>query len=241
MTETLDGTTVLIAGAGSGMGRATAIAAAKAGATTILMGRTRPGLDATAEAVREATGTAPQIVVADAGDAAALDAALAAVDLASVDALVNSVGTNIKERAFEKLTPESWGAMIDSNLNAAFNLTRALVPAMRARGEGLIINIASISARKPDISGAAYQASKAGVVALTHALTEEEWANGIRATAILPGLTDTPLIDRRPVKVSPEARAKALQPDDVATACLFVLTLTARAHIPELHIMPSQR
>ncbi len=241
MTETLDGTTVLIAGAGSGMGRATAIAAAKAGAATILLGRTRPGLDATAEAVREATGTAPQVVVADAGDVAALDAALAAVDLAGVDALVNSVGTNIKERAFDKLTPESWRGMIDSNLNAAFNLARALVPPMRARGNGLIINISSISARKPDVSGAAYQASKAGVVALTHALAEEEWANGIRATAILPGLTDTPLIDRRPVKVSPEARAKALQPDDVAAACLFVLTLTARAHIPELHIMPSQR
>ena len=241
MAETLDGMTVLIAGAGSGMGRATAIAAARAHARTILLGRTRPGLEETAEKVRAATGTAPDIVVADAGDAAALASALAEVDLSAVNALVNSVGTNIVDRAFEKLTAESWAAMMDANLNAAFNLAKALVPPMRARGGGLIVNISSIAAKKPDVSGAAYQASKAGVVALNHAIMEEEWANGIRTTAILPGLTDTPLIDRRPVPVPPEARAKALQPEDVAAACLLVLALPARAYIPELTIQPSLR
>lgn len=241
MAETLDGMTVLIAGAGSGMGRATAVAVAVAHGRPILLGRTRPGLEETAEAVRKVTGTAPDIVVADAGDAEALAAALAAVDLSRVDALVNSVGTNIVDRAFEKLTPESWAMMMNANLDAAFNLSKALVPPMRARGGGLIINISSVAAKKPDVSGAAYQASKAGVLALNHAIMEEEWANGIRTTAILPGMTDTPLIDRRPVPVPAEARAKALQPEDVAAACLLVLALPARAHIPELTIQPSRR
>ena len=131
--------------------------------------------------------------------------------------------------------------MIDTNLTAAFNLAQAVLPAMRARGRGLVINIASTAARKPDMSGAAYQAAKAGVVALTHAMMEEEWENGIRATAILPGMTDTPLLDRRPVPVAAEARAEALQPEDVAAACLFVMRLPERAHVPELIIQPSRR
>jgi NADP-dependent 3-hydroxy acid dehydrogenase YdfG len=115
------------------------------------------------------------------------------------------------------------------------------MPAFRAKGGGLLINIASTAARKPDRSGAAYQAAKAGVVALTHALTEEEWENGLRATAILPGMTDTPLLDKRPVPVGAEARAAALQPEDVAAACLFVMTLPPRAQVTELTIQPSRR
>jgi NADP-dependent 3-hydroxy acid dehydrogenase YdfG len=238
VTDALDGTTVLIAGAGSGMGRATAVAAAAAGARPLLLGRSRPGLEATAAAAGLAE---PAILVADAADPAALAAALDGVDLAEVDVLVNSVGTNIVDRAFDRLTAASWAGMIDTNLTAAFNLAKAIVPVMRGRGRGLIVNIASTAARKPDLSGAAYQASKAGVLALTHAIMEEEWANGIRATAILPGMTDTPLIDRRPTPITPEARARALQPEDVAAACLFVMRLPERAHVPELHIQPSRR
>jgi NADP-dependent 3-hydroxy acid dehydrogenase YdfG len=240
MTDPLARMTVLIAGAGSGMGRATAVAAASAGARTLLLGRTRPGLEVT-EAAAKGAGAAPAILVADAADPAALAAALAAVELAGIDVLVNSVGTNIVDRAFDRLSSESWSGMIDTNLTAAFNLAKSIVPAMRARGRGLIVNIASIAARRPDMSGAAYQASKAGVLALTHAIMEEEWANGIRATAILPGLTDTPLIDRRPTPLTREARAKALQPEDVAAACLFVMRLPERAHVAELQIQPSRR
>jgi NADP-dependent 3-hydroxy acid dehydrogenase YdfG len=235
--DPIEGATVLIAGAGSGMGRATAIALAAAGARTLLLGRSRPGLEATAAAA----GDGSEILVADAADPSARAAALAGVDLSRVDVLVNSIGTNIADRAFDQLTAASWAGMIETNLTAAFNLAKAVVPAMRGRGRGLIVNIASTAARRPDVSGAAYQAAKAGVLALTHALTEEEWANGIRATVILPGMTDTPLLDRRPVPVTPEARAKALQPEDVAAACLFVMRLPERAHVPELTIQPSRR
>jgi NADP-dependent 3-hydroxy acid dehydrogenase YdfG len=241
MTDPLERMTVLIAGAGSGMGRATAVAAASAGARTLLLGRTLPGLEVTEAAVAAAGGAAPTVLVADAADSAALAAALAHVELGDVDVLVNSVGTNIADRAFDRLTSASWSGMIDTNLTAAFNLAKAIVPAMRARGRGLIVNVASTAARRPDMSGAAYQASKAGVLALTHAIMEEEWANGVRATAILPGMTDTPLLDRRPMPLTPEARARALQPEDVAAACLFVMRLPERAHVPELQIQPSRR
>lgn len=242
MTKDLEGRTVLVAGAGSGMGRAVAIGAARAGAGLILLGRGRAALDATAASTSDAApGTRVDILAADASDAAALGKALSGVDLDAVDILVNSVGTNIAQRAFDQLTPDSWAAMLDCNLTAAFNLAKALLPVMRRRKGGLIVNIASTAARKPDKSGAAYQASKAGVLALTHAIMEEEWQNGLRATAILPGMTDTPLLDRRPTPVTPEARSAALQPEDVAEACLFVMRLPPRAHVSELQLQPSRR
>jgi NADP-dependent 3-hydroxy acid dehydrogenase YdfG len=242
MVRDITGQTVLIAGASSGMGRATALAAAAAGANLILLGRKADRLDETLTSARS-SGRQAQIssVVADASDADVLADALKSIDLTTVDVLINSVGTNLVERAFDQLTPDSWAAMIQANLMAAFNLCRCLVSPMRLRGDGLIINISSVAARKPDRSGAAYQASKAGVLALNHAIMEEEWANGLRATAILPGMTDTPLLDRRPSPVSAEARSAALQPEDIAEACLFVMRLPRRAHVSELVIQPSRR
>ncbi|MBS7701209.1 MULTISPECIES: SDR family oxidoreductase [unclassified Chelatococcus] len=243
MSRDLESRTIFIAGASSGMGRATAIACARAGAALILLGRNKAALDMTAALVRDAAPNckAAATLAADASDAAALAQVVSGVDLSMVDTLVNSVGTNIPERAFDQLTSDSWAQMIDSNLTAAFNLSKVFLPKMRVRKNGLIIHIASTAARKPDKSGAAYQATKAGVLSLTHALMEEEWQNGIRASAILPGMTDTPLLDRRPTPVTPEARASALRPEDVAAACLFIMRLPPRAHVAELHIGPSQR
>ena len=216
------------------------LAAAREGGSLLLLGRDRARLDAVAAELRAVAPDRPAVVIAaDAADAAALDAALAP-HAASIDIAVNSVGTNIVGRAFGELTPDSWAGMVDANLNAAFNLTRAVVAGMRARKQGLIIHISSVAARKADRSGAAYQATKAGVVALTHAVMEEERENGLRLTAILPGMTDTPLLDKRPVPVSADSRRAALQPDDVATACLFVMGLPARAHVAEIVLQPSR-
>jgi NADP-dependent 3-hydroxy acid dehydrogenase YdfG len=240
MAGFLAGQTILVAGASSGMGRATALAAAREGGALLLLGRDRARLDAVAAEIRALAPDRQAVVIAaDAADAAALDAALAP-HAAAIDIVVNSVGTNIVGRAFGELTPDSWAGMVDVNLNAAFNLTRSVVPGMRARKQGLIIHISSVAARKADRSGAAYQATKAGVVALTHAVMEEERENGLRLTAILPGMTDTPLLDKRPVPVSADSRRAALQPDDVAAACLFVMGLPARAHVAEIVLQPSR-
>lgn len=76
---------------------------------------------------------------------------------------------------------------------------------------------------------------------MTHAIMEEEWQNGIRATAILPGMTDTPLLEKRPSPPTPEMRAKALKPEDVAEACMFVMRLPARAHVSEIVLQPAIR
>lgn len=76
-------------------------------------------------------------------------------------------------------------------------------------------------------------------MALNNAVMEEERENGIRLTAILPGMTNTPLLDKRPVPVSADARAAALQPEDIAATCLFVMSLPPRAHVAEILLQPS--
>src|SRR5207253_9796372 len=115
----------------------------------------------------------------------------------------------------------------------------ALLPGMRERASGHLIYIASISGLIPDVSGAAYQASKRGLLALAHAIRVEEKQNGIRTCVICPGLVDTEILDKRPVKPSAEMLAKALQSVDVAEAVLAVAKLPSRAVVPELHIMPT--
>jgi NADP-dependent 3-hydroxy acid dehydrogenase YdfG len=110
---------------------------------------------------------------------------------------------------------------------------------MRARKDGLIILISSLAGVRPSsLGGAAYSAAKHAANALIKVLSLEEKDNGIRATIIAPGEVNTPLLDERPVKVSEEHKARILQPEDVAAAALFVATLPARAHVPELLIKP---
>lgn len=241
--KNLTGRHILIAGATSGMGRATARTAAAAGAKLVLLGRDGDRLDEIVTETRDLGAKGVLGVQADAVDAEELNAALEGHRdvLAGVDSLVNSVGVNIVQRSFVDLTAESWSSMVDTNLNAAFNLAKTMVPLFRARGGGLLINISSTAARKPDPSGAAYQATKAGVMAMTHAIMEEEWQNGIRATVILPGMTQTPLLEKRPTPPTEEMRAKALQPEDIAEACMFVIGLPERAHVSELMIQPAKR
>jgi NADP-dependent 3-hydroxy acid dehydrogenase YdfG len=231
---------ILIAGASSGMGRATALAAAKAGASLVLAARNESALSELRAAIEQDKGTVIT-VAADLTQREAIDQVIEAAiqRYGRIDAAINSVGINIRRRALSELTPASWAEMVTTNLTAAFNITQGIVPVFRQQGGGLLIHISSSSARKPDRSGVSYQASKAGVSALAHGTMEEERENGIRTTVIYPGLTDTPLVQQRPVPPTPEMLAKALQPEDVAAACLFVLGLPPRAHVPELVLYPS--
>jgi len=91
----------------------------------------------------------------------------------------------------------------------------------------------------PDISGAAYQASKRGMIGLSHAIRVEEKEYGIRTCVVCPGLVDTEILERRPVKPTAEMLSKALQADDVAEAVLFVAKLPSRAVVPEMQLMPT--
>ena len=237
MTEGLGGQVVLIAGASSGMGRATAIAVARAGAHVILAARNRAALAEVQQAIHADGGDA-SMVPTDFTDRDAVSSLVTHV--AHLDAVIVTVGTNIKQRKLSELTAESWADMIAINLTASFNITQAIVPLFRTQRDGLIVYISSSAAKKPDSSGIAYQAAKAGLVGLANGTMDEERANGIRTTVVFPGLTDTPMVLQRPAPTPPEVLQRALQPEDIAAACLFVLMLPARAHVPELVLYPSQ-
>lgn len=223
----MKGKRVLVTGASSGMGRATAQRFAEEGAELVLVARR-------GDELRQLKG---QPVVVDLTDRAATLAALA--DLPPVDVAIHAAGTNIPRRALSVLDPAEWDMMVATNLTAAYNLTHALLPKMRENGGGLIVYVSSAAVQRPDVSGVAYQATKHGLVGLAHGAMQEEKGNGVRTTVLFPGLTDTPLVLKRPTPTPPEAMAKALQPEDVADACLFVARLPPRVHVPELVMVPA--
>jgi NADP-dependent 3-hydroxy acid dehydrogenase YdfG len=236
----LDARVAFIVGASSGMGRATAIRFAEMGAKVAVAARQTALLDELTAGLHSA-GANAMVFPLDVRDRPAIDAAVARIgaEWGRLDIVVYATGTNTRERALDRLTPEGWSELLDVNLTGAFHVTQAVLPAMRAAGDGLIIYLSSNAANRPDVSGVAYQASKRGMVGLAHGVMEEERRRGIRTTVIFPGLTDTPLLAKRPTPTPPEIVAKALQPADVAEACAFVAALPARAHVPELILVPS--
>jgi len=159
--------------------------------------------------------------------------------LGEIDALVYVTGDNTPDRSLKRLTPAIWDAMVSVNLNGAYYATHAVLPAMRQRGSGHLIYVASVSALVPDPSGAAYQAAKRGMLGLAHAIRFEEKENGIRTTVVCPGLVETEILAKRPVKPAPELLAKALQPIDVAEAIVAAAKMPQRATITELHLWPT--
>ena len=230
----------LILGASSGMGEATARRFAGEGARVILSARRRERLEALAAELAE-SGAEVLSRAADVEDPASVEALVEAAlgRFSRLDVLVYAVGTNIPRRSLRELTTEAWESLLRINLTGAFTCTRAVLPAMRRQGSGLLIYISSVAVRVPDTSGAAYQASKHGLVGLAQATFREEKENGVRTSVIFPGLTDTPLVLKRPAPTPPDVLAQALQPEDVAEACLFVASLPARAVVPELVILPA--
>lgn len=233
----------LITGAGGGIGRATALLLARHGWNLILWGRTGAKVEAVA---REIAAIVPETQVraaeCDVANRAWVDRqAQEDLDaLGGLDALVCNAGTNIKRRAMAELDPADWDRLLAANLTGAYNVTRAVLPTMRARRNGTIIQICSISGmRASPLGGVAYSASKYGQAALGITLSREERQHGIRSTVIYPGEVDTAILDQRPNPVGVERRALILQPEDVAEAVRFVLDLPARAHVFELVIKPT--
>jgi NADP-dependent 3-hydroxy acid dehydrogenase YdfG len=158
----------------------------------------------------------------------------------TIDVLVCNAGTNVRNRSLESLTPPDWDQMIDVNLTGAFNLVHFVLPSMREKQGGLIVQICSIAGlRASTLGGAGYSASKFGQSALGICLGRGEGKNGIRSTVIYPGEVNTPILDARPVPVAAERRASILQPEDVAAAVRFLVELHPRARVPELVITPT--
>ena len=237
----LEGKTAIVTGAGSGIGQAITVCFAQEGARVVAVGRTREKLDAT----RQAAGEAAQRVLLRPANIADREAVREMVEwseqqLGSVDILVNNAGINVSRRSLEELSTDDFDSIVDVNLKGAYYCLHEVLPGMRARGEGLIINISSTAGVQANtLSGASYIAAKFGLSGLSRTVNLEEGPRGIRSCLICPGEVNTPLMEDRPVVPPPETRQSMLQPEDLATAALFVATLHPRATVAELIITPT--
>ena len=239
MTGALAGKVTLIAGAGSGIGQACALRLAQEGGALVLVGREAAKLHATAGQIADG---ATLVHAADIADAAAVADVVRAVTerFGRLDILVNAAGLNVPRRALAEVTHADYRHVIDVDLHGAFYLTQGVLPLMRRQGAGTIINIVSDSGwRGNNFAGVAYVAAKFGLRGLTEAINAEERQHGIRATAIYPGEVATPILDRRPVPPPPEARAKMLQPEDIAACVALAALLPQRAIVEDLVVRPA--
>jgi NADP-dependent 3-hydroxy acid dehydrogenase YdfG len=234
--------TALVTGGGSGIGFAVARAFLDQGARVAISGRQESKLRKAAESL--AGGERLLIYPADVSQADQITKLVTRVQekLGRIDILVNNAGLNIRRRAFQELSPESWRLLMQTNLDGAFYCIHAVLPGMLQRRDGTIINISSIAGKRASpLGGAAYAASKFGMSALGLCLAAEEKDSGIRVCNIYPGEVDTPILEERPKPLTAEERQKILQPEDVAAAVLFVATLPPRVSIPELVIKPTSQ
>jgi len=240
MQDSLKGRVAWITGGGSGIGLAGAIELVKVGAHVVVSGRNAT-TNAAALAQLQALGSA-EAVLLDVADKHAVKAVAQQI-LAThgrIDILVNSAGINATQRNLEVLSTESWDDVVNINLNGLFYCVHAVLPTMRAQGDGLIVNVSSWAGLYPSkLTGAAYNTTKRAVLALTESINIEECGHGIRATSLLPGEVATPILNKRPVPPSQEARARMVQPEDMGRAILFLAQMPARACINELVISPT--
>lgn len=228
----------LITGASSGIGKATALAFAKAGIDVALVSRVREKLEVVASVAQE-TGVKAKVYPLDLAEIEQVQEKISAIaaDFGPIDILVNNAGMGYTATLSE--TPLSdWLCVMNLNLTSVFQCILGILPMMRERGVGTIINVASIAGQQPFPNWGAYSVSKAGVIALSKALAVEERANGIRVNAICPGAVNTELWDTETVHLDFD-RSSMLSPEIVAQSILDTALLPEQAVFEELTLMPS--
>ncbi len=231
----LSGTKVVIVGGGTGMGRATARALAEAGAKVAVGGRRREPIDETAHGTTILTR---EVDVADRQDTQAFFE-WAAGQLGQIDVMINAAGINIKNRSMADMRPEQWDQVLAINATGAYNCLHAVLPGMRERKSGLIINVSSIAGKRAlALGGIAYSASKFAMTALGTCVANEVAEDGVRVTNVYPGEVNTPLLEQRPSPVTEEHKQRILQPEHVADLLVSIIALPVAVHIPEVVVKP---
>jgi NAD(P)-dependent dehydrogenase (short-subunit alcohol dehydrogenase family) len=239
--DALSGKIAWVTGAGSGIGEAAALALAREGAAVALSGRRREPLQTLADRIAGAGGKA-LVVPGDLGEQerASRIADEIARTFGRLDILVNNAGANLTERTWAKLNPERVKFVLDANLNSAFYCSVAALALMRPQKDGLLIHTASWAGRFVGlVPGPAYAAAKHGVVAMSYSINMEEFQHGIRSTVLCPAEVATPILDLRPKPVSPQERARMIQPEHMADLILYVAKLPSTICINEVVVSPT--
>jgi 3-oxoacyl-[acyl-carrier protein] reductase len=202
--DDLTGKVALVTGASRGIGRAIAIALAEAGAVVAVNYRSREAEAAKTCLRLEALGSRALPCRADVSRAVEVARLLETIEkeLGPVAILVNNAGI-VAQKPLEEISEADWDEMIAMNLKSAFLVTQRVLPGMRARRWGRIINISSLAAQTGGVTGPHYGASKAGLLGLTHSYARHLVKEGITVNAISPALIDTEMVTRD-IKVRPD-------------------------------------
>jgi NAD(P)-dependent dehydrogenase (short-subunit alcohol dehydrogenase family) len=235
MTEDFAGKVALVTGGGNGIGAATCRAFAAAGAQVAILDRDATSAERLAAEITSRNGHAAAYEI-DVSDRAAFARLTEGITKAwgGIDILVNGAGTTVR-RMIPDMSPEDWDRVIAVNLTGAFNGIQAVLPYMRRRGGGAIVNVASIAGQRISFGGTAnYSASKAGLLGLTRHAAYELAPDGIRVNAVCPGPTATAFGGAIPSQETKAVRAQKIplgrmcEPEDIADPILFLAGDAAR-------------
>ena len=229
---TFAGKVALVTGAGRGIGRAIAIALARAGCEVVITARSIDQLTAVRREISAFQGVARAIQADLTRDD---DIESLVQSCGPVDFLINNAGWG-RRAAVVRAKVEDWDQTLRLNLRAPMMLAQKLLPTMLAKGAGAVVNIGSVSGKSGEANGAAYSASKFGLIGFTQSLFEEVREHGIKVAVILPGFVDTPMIP--PGKHLD--RSKMIQAVDVAETVLYVLNAPATSCPVEITIRPQR-
>ena len=227
----------VVTGAGRGIGAAIARKLAALGAVVILCGRKREPLESTAAEIGEAGGRA-EVLPCDVTDLSSVEAAAQHIDKTHgrADILVNNAGIGGFGGPLHEMPPESWDAVLNTNLRGVYYCIRSFAPMMIRAKNGHIINISSLAGKNPLPNGAAYAASKWGLNGLSYSVAEELRGHNIRVSVVCPGSVDTEL--------SPHAgkdSKKMLRPEDVAHVVAMLVTQAPQSFVSEILLRPTMK
>jgi short-subunit dehydrogenase len=229
----------IITGASSGIGKATALAFAQAGIEVALVSRSEAKLQALASDIESKTQTKAKVYPLDLAQVEQVTQQIAAIcsSFGPIDILVNNAGMGYTN-SLEQTTLADWQRVLALNLTSVFQCVQGVLPQMRDRASGTIVNVASIAASQAFPEWGAYSVSKAGLVALSRALSVEERSNGIRTVTISPGSVNTPIWDTDTVQADFN-RSAMLTPEIVAQSILHAVLLPTQGIVEEMIVMPS--
>ena len=229
--------TALVTGASRGLGRAIALALGGAGWRVGICSRSGDGVARTLAELRDAgiQAAGRPASVSNESDVTALVAHVER-ELGPVDTLINNAGV-LYAKPFEEITPAEWDESFATNVRSLYLVTRAVLPGMRERKRGTIVNVASLSARSGFAGGSVYTATKHAVLGFGRSLMLEVRNDGVRVITVCPGSIDTEMIQRQGMFERDPARI--LRPEDVAQTVLHAIQLPARALVSELDIRPA--
>jgi len=214
----------VVTGGTRGIGAAISKALRAAGYT---VAATYGGNDEAAQKFKAETGIAVYKWDVSSYDACAEGLKKVEADLGPVDVLVNNAGIT-RDIMFHKMTPEQWGAVINTNLNSLFNMCRPVIEGMRTRKFGRIINISSINGQKGQMGQSNYSAAKAGEIGFTKALAQESAKANVTVNAICPGYINTEMVQAVPIAVLEKAVLPLIpvgrlgEPEEIARCVLFL-------------------